>query len=115
MKREFADRRRYVRIPMVSVVKAYLKTGQTHPVMIVDLSAGGARILTQFRIQKGMPISLTIPLFDENTIRTSGKVVWAKETDILKKHNFGIEFMGGIEFDQVNDKIQKFIQRFTGK
>ncbi len=113
--RKYRNRRKYLRIPMVNIIRAKLDDGSIQPVVLVDLSSGGAKILTNFPIHMGMRINLTIPLMGEEVIEKKGKVVWVKEMEFMRQYKFGIECMAGIEFDSVSEEIKKFIDQFFKK
>jgi c-di-GMP-binding flagellar brake protein YcgR len=112
---KFMERRRHIRIPMVSVVQIRIGGRSLVPGLLVDLSAGGARVMSQFPISIGEEIFLRIPLFEEKTIEVIGEVVWSKELEAMKEYNFGVEYMGGIQFKQANQEIGSFIQRHVSK
>lgn len=115
MAEKFLERRRHVRIPMVSVVQLRVGGGSLVPGLLVDLSGGGARIMSQFPLSIGEEIFLRIPLFEEKTIEVVGDVVWSKELEAMKEYNFGVEYMGGVQFKQSNQEISGFIQRHVSK
>jgi c-di-GMP-binding flagellar brake protein YcgR len=113
---EYLDRRKHARIPMVSVIQIRLgANGDPMPSMLVDLSAGGARIMSQFLITVGDELYLRIPLSEDNFIEIVGDVVWTKEMELMKEYNFGIEYMGGIQFREISDDIRHFIKKHLGK
>ncbi len=115
MAEKFIERRRHARIPMVSVIGIRLGDGNPMGAMLVDLSAGGARIMCQFPLNIGEEVTLRIPLFEEKVVDAAGDVVWSKEMEAMKEYNFGVEYMGGIQFKQVNQEIKDFVRRHTGK
>jgi len=83
--------------------------------MMVDLSAGGARILSQFPISVGDEIFMSIPLLEDIVEEIWSDVVWIREMELMKEFNFGVEYMAGVKFRQVNEKIRDFIKSFVGK
>lgn len=108
------DRRKHVRIPMICVVQAIIEDSDSAvPVMLVDLSAGGARILSQFPLSVGNTIDMIIPLAEEVSVGVKGDVVWVKEMEMMKEYRFGVEYMAGIQFHVVNEKIGEFIKSYT--
>ena len=116
MTNKFRERRRHARIPMVCVIQA--RTGETaeaDPCMLVDVSAGGARILSQFSVTAGDDIILTIPLSEEEIIDVSGCIMWTREMGLMKEYHFGVEYMAGVKFFETNEMIKKHIQIFMGK
>ena len=116
MANKFKERRRHARIPMVCVIQA--RTGEaveTDPCMLVDVSAGGARILSQFPIAAGDEIVLTVPLSEEEIIDVPGSVMWIREMGLMKEYHFGVEYMAGVKFFETNETIKKHIQIFLGK
>lgn len=116
MPKKFIERRRHVRIPMVSVIQIRLGGGQSAlAAMLVDLSAGGARIMCQFPLNIGEEVTLKIPLMEEKVLELKGDVVWSKEMEAMKEYNFGVEYMGGVSFKQVSQEIDEFVKRHTGK
>lgn len=117
MAKRIKERRRHVRIPMVNVMRVRLdEDSDFYPCMLVDLSARGARILSQFRITIGDEMELLIPLSTEEEVQNiKGKIVWTQEMDLMKEYNFGVEYMGGVEFNYVNENIRDFIEKFIGK
>jgi c-di-GMP-binding flagellar brake protein YcgR len=109
------NRRKHVRIPMVNIIQIKLNESDPLPSLLVDLSAGGCRIMCQFPLSVGDRVSLTIPLFGEKTVDVEGGIVWTKETEMMRDYNFGVEYMAGIQFKEVNEEIQKFVAWFTNK
>ncbi|MCD4783750.1 MAG: PilZ domain-containing protein [Candidatus Eremiobacteraeota bacterium] len=116
MPKRIKNRRRHVRIPMINIIRVRSdQDSDFYPCMLVDLSARGARILSQFRITIGDEMELLIPLSPGEEIQSvKGKIVWTQEMDLMKEYNFGVEYMGGVEFDCVNEKIREFIENFVG-
>jgi len=117
MAKRIKERRRHVRIPMVNVIRIRIDENEDfYPCMLVDLSARGARILSQFRITIGDELDLLIPLsIGEEIQNVKGKIVWTQEMDLMKEYNFGVEYMAGVEFEYVNEKIRDFIEKFVVK
>jgi c-di-GMP-binding flagellar brake protein YcgR len=115
MAEKFVERRRHVRIPMVSVIEVRLGDGNPLAAMLVDLSAGGARIMCQFPLNIGEEVVLKIPLFEERLLELAGDVVWSKEMEAMKEYNFGVEYMGGVAFKQASEEIREFARRHTNK
>ena len=112
---KFIERRRHARIPMVSVIEIRLGNGNPMGAMLVDLSAGGVRIMCQFPLSIGEEVVLKIPLFEGKFVEASGEVVWSKEMEAMKEYNFGVEYMGGVQFKQINQEVKEFVRRHTGK
>lgn len=116
MTNKFKERRRHARIPMVCVIQARTsEAGEAEPCMLVDVSAGGARILSQFPISAGDEMILTIPLSEEEIIDVSGCIMWIREMGLMKEYHFGVEYMAGVKFFEINEMIKKHIQIFMGK
>jgi len=114
MAKDFVERRRHVRIPMVTVTEISIDGGQPLGAMIVDLSARGARVMCQFSLNVGEEVLLKVPILEELAVELEGEVVWSKEMEAMKEYNFGVEYMGGIQFKKINKEIKKFVGRHTG-
>lgn len=113
MSQNFADRRKHKRIPIVTLIQTRQKgADESCPVMLVDLSAGGARILSQFPIDAGDRLELTIPLYEMGTVTCPGKVVWALEMNQMKSFKFGVEYMAGVQFEQESTQISRFVESY---
>ncbi len=116
MTNKFRERRRHTRIPMVCVIQARIgESAESDPCMLVDVSAGGARILSQFPISAGDEIILTIPLSEDEIIDVPGCIMWTREMGLMKEYHFGVEYMAGVKFFEINEMIKKHIQIFMGK
>jgi c-di-GMP-binding flagellar brake protein YcgR len=113
--KQFINRRKYIRIPMVNVIKVRLNDSEPLPALLVDLSAGGSRIMCQFPLITGDEVGLTIPLFGEKSVDVQGDVVWTKETEMMRDYNFGVEYMAGIQFREIDKNIHEFVEWFTNK
>lgn len=113
MKDRFTDRRRHARIPMVSIVHIWTESsGQSLPCMLVDLSAGGARVLSQNKLTTGETVKIDITVNENKVIEIIGLIVWVKEMDLMKEYNFGVEYMGGIQFTSADEEINKYVKSF---
>jgi c-di-GMP-binding flagellar brake protein YcgR len=116
MSGNFKDRRKYVRIPMVCVIQiAVAGEEDMQHCMLVDLSAGGARILSQYPISVGDSLNMVIPLSETEFIDTKGDLVWVKEMELMKEYRFGVEYMGGVQFLEPSERILEHIKNFTEK
>lgn len=116
MSNKFKERRRHVRIPMVCVIQARTDdSAEAVPCMLVDISAGGARILSQFPITAGDDITLTVPLSEDEIVDVPGSVMWTREMGLMKEYHFGVEYMAGVKFFEISEPIKKHIQIFMGK
>ncbi|MCE1246451.1 MAG: PilZ domain-containing protein [Firmicutes bacterium] len=116
MSGSFKDRRKHVRIPMVCVIQIGIEgEGEMQHCMLVDLSAGGARILSQFPIGVGDTLELIIPLSETDSVYTKGNLVWVKEMELMKEYRFGVEYMAGVQFGEPNQQIAEHIKNFTEK
>lgn len=102
-------------VPMVRMIRMQLGSAEPLPTMLVDLSASGARIMSQCPLLANEKIILRIPLFDEEMVEISGNVIWTRKMELMKEYNFGVEYMLGIKFSEPSDKIKEFILKHTGR
>lgn len=112
MDASFADRRKYRRIPMVSFIRVKVEDESFRPAMLVDLSPGGARVLSQFEIPRESSVKLEFSLASGENIEVEGEVAWARRMDLMREHNFGIEHMSGIKFNEINDTILRLYNSY---
>lgn len=78
------------------------------PGMIVDLSLGGVRLLTQDPLEVGKIVGLIIEIQEDSPLRLQGKVVWGRRIRDLKdldpelREQYGVEdlekYYVGFEF-----------------
>jgi predicted ribosomally synthesized peptide with nif11-like leader len=68
--------------------------------VILDISAWGAKIESMVRLGVDTPVELSFPLpgLDEQTqVRLAGKVIWAGQMPISKRHQAGLKFYDSLD------------------
>jgi hypothetical protein len=102
-------------MPMVSMI--HLDTGKKDslPAMLVDVSAGGARIMCQFPLFHDDEVVLKVPLPGEEAIELTGRVVWSRQMKLMMEYNFGVEYMVGIRFNEPSSAVKSYIKRHMVK
>ncbi|MFP4497262.1 MAG: PilZ domain-containing protein [Vulcanimicrobiota bacterium] len=113
MGKNFQERRKYARIPLVSVVKLRFDQEQPEPALLVDISAGGAKIMSQRPLSVGEEVEMSLSLYENKTIFVDGKIVWTRDMDLMKEYKFGVEYMGGIQFNKENREIDDYVKKYS--
>jgi len=103
-----------ISLPMVNMIHLSVGNWEPLPAMLVDISSGGARIMSQFPLFKHDEVLLKIPLPDEEDIELKGKVIWSRQMKLMKEYHFGVEYMVGIKFVEASKVIQGYIRRHMG-
>jgi tetratricopeptide (TPR) repeat protein len=106
-----ANRRQHFRTPFVSIVEILLNDKEEIIALLVDLSAGGGRIMTgeNIPLSFGDEIRMIINLPNRLEVSVHGDIVWSKKIDGYKRYNFGFKHIGGIQFREPNPEISKFV------
>ena len=104
-----------VNMPMVSMIKLSTDNVNSLAAMLVDISSGGARIMSQFPLIRNNQVSMKIPLPGDDAVDVSGKIIWVRQMKLMREFNFGIEYMVGIEFDEPSREIKEYIHRHMNR
>lgn len=104
-----------VHMPMVSMIRLTTARMDSLAAMLVDISAGGARIMCQFPLLKHDDITLKIPLPGDEAVEVTGRIVWARQMKLMKEYNFGVEYMVGIQFHDHSQKIREYIHKHMNR
>lgn len=109
------EQERDISMPIINMIRLDVGKKDALPAMLVDISAGGARIMSQFPLLRGDELALGIPLPGEDTIEKRGRVVWVRQMQLMREYNFGVEYMVGIKFESPSKVIEDYIHRHMGK
>lgn len=112
-KKDKGERRRFIRVPQLSIVHI-TRQGilESLPGLMVDIGFGGMRFLSQMPLIVGEKISVLLELEEGSKTRIEGKIVWKKQMEILRQYNFGIEYVHGLQFMELPDKIRALIEEY---
>ena len=111
----FNERRRHVRLPMLHGilepvnVDFYDKTDEgksrPQPGILVDLSAGGMRLITFLEPPHSKELNMILKLVGVKEMPITGKISWVKEK--------GGVFMNGITFSSISNEDKKRISEMA--
>ncbi len=104
-----------VNMPMVSMIRVSTDNINALAAMLVDISAGGARIMCQFPLLRNHQVTLKIPLAGEGAVEVTGKIIWVRQMKLMREFNFGVEYMVGIKFDEPCCEIRDYISRHMNR
>ena len=105
--------RNYARLP-VSLPVEYDDFERFHPDRLLNLSAGGAFILTPkpFPLGKQLTFRFHLPEISSSPIRAEGTVVWTPKTSnssVGNRHPVGM----GIEFIELDEDVYHLIDQYV--
>ncbi|MCL5774068.1 MAG: PilZ domain-containing protein [Firmicutes bacterium] len=108
------ERRRFLRIPAVSWVIINHQKYDEKPGLMVDISIGGLKLLTEKPIAAETEVLLRIQLESSKPVEIAGKIVWSRklEADIFKKFNFSMVYLHGIAFHKHSAEIEVYLQEY---
>ncbi len=107
------ERRKFLRVPRLLLVTLTHDSGEkTLAGMILDISSGGARILTSKLLPQKTIIELKIELEEGEPLVVQGQVMWGNSVEALKKFQHGIEFVHGIKFQEQKEKTKEIIEDY---
>lgn len=109
MEQNTGERRKYHRLSVVKPAQAEFEGSEPIQVLVVDISAGGARIMSQFPISVGEVFTLFMELDDISLDNTQCEIVWTRNLELMESSNFGTEYMGGVKFDRINEELDDFV------
>ncbi len=97
--------RRYVRIPIVTEVVLTVQ-GRKHVATLLEISAGGMSLKTQFRAAPPTAVEVEFTLPDAQHLAVGSNVCWQRDPDML-----GVRFDAG---DQRRLAVKKWIDDYLG-
>jgi c-di-GMP-binding flagellar brake protein YcgR len=107
------EKRKYLRVPRLLLVSLTQDSEEkTLAGLIMDISLGGARILTSKLLPSKSVIDLKIELEEGESIIIQGLVMWGNAVEALKKFQHGIEFIHGVQFQTHEEKTKKIIEDY---
>jgi PilZ domain len=93
------DRRVATRLPLVLPVSLQVEDGKSRPARTINISATGARLISNHLITRGTRLKLTLDL-PEYTVELTGKTVWEERLG-----EFGTQVVG-VAFEEVDTPSQ---------
>ena len=113
---EESERRRYLRVPrllLVTISQGSEEEAKERAAgLIIDLSEGGARILTSKLFPEKTKVHMKIELEEGNPMEVEGSVMWGNHVEALRKFQHGVEFVHGVKFQAQQEKTKEVIQDY---
>ena len=110
------EKRRHPRVArlLLAVIRTEEMVGQPSSALIVDISLGGARLVTSREFPVNSSVTVAIEVEDKKVIHLKGRIVWSNHVEALKKFQHGIEFVHAIEFKEYSQQIKETLELIIG-
>ena len=110
------EKRRHPRVArlLLAVIRTEEMVGQPSSALIVDISLGGARLVTSREFPVNSSVTVAIEVEDKKVIHLKGRIVWSNHVEALKKFQHGIEFVHAIEFKEYSQQIKETLESIIG-
>ncbi len=108
------EKRRFARVPRLFLALIETKEGGAEKLsgLIVDISLGGARLISSRRLEEDQVVVLHIELEENNVISVPSRIVWSNHVDALKKFQHGVEFVHAVEFKDYPDEVRSVLDTY---
>lgn len=96
----------------LSIIEFPGAEAEKSPGLILDISLGGARLLSGRQIPEETRIRLNVEMEGSDAIHLDGKVVWTNRVEALKKFQHGIEFLHAVQFGDYSSEIKRMLETY---
>ncbi|MDQ7825740.1 MAG: PilZ domain-containing protein [Candidatus Eremiobacteraeota bacterium] len=104
------DRRKFPRTPMLSLAFLELDGKESViPGIVVDVSLGGMKILTQMPVECDGDLAIVIEYEGKKRLSIPGRLMWQQKMEVLRQFSFGIEHINGVEFKLPPEEIREIV------
>lgn len=110
------EKRRHPRVArlLLAIIRTDEIVGQPSSGLIVDISLGGARLVTSREFPVDSTVTVAIEVEEKKVIHLKGRIVWSNHVEALKKFQHGIEFVHAIEFKEYSQQIKETLEAIIG-